>query len=351
MDEVLRHEARATIDDVATRAGVSIKTVSRVVNNEPNVREATRERVQAAIRELNYRPNASARRLAGNRSFLFALVYDDPSAYYNASANYATNLHGGALKMARASGYDLLVHPCEYRSPSLVEEIRQLVDHTRVDGLILVPPLAEIEPVISALREMEKPFIRVSPGEVKGFDAVHTNDREVCAEMVRYLASLGHERIGFIKGHKHHRALANREKGYRDGLKEAGLTFRKSLVMDGDSSFDSGVACGARLLSRKYRPTAIFAVNDDMAAGVLHAALDMGIGVPSEVSVAGFDDVPLSRQVWPTLTTIHQPVYEMAEKAAELLFRQIAGERLTERSVLKSRLVIRDSTGPAPSSD
>jgi LacI family transcriptional regulator len=348
MEEQTRQEARATIDDVATLAGVSIKTVSRVVNHEPNVRETTRERVQKAIDELHYRPNASARRLAGHRSFLFALVYEDPSAYRNASANYATNLHGGALKKAREAGYDLLIHPCKYQSPTLVEEIQQLIEHSRIDGLILAPPLAEIRSVVNVLRKMNKPVVRVSPGNVSGLDAVHTNDREICAEMVRYLVSLGHKRIALIKGHKHHRALAAREAGYADGLKEAGLPVRSSLIVGGDNSFDSGVACGAELLSLKNRPTAIFAINDDMAAGVLHTALSMGISVPKELSVAGFDDVPLSRQVWPTLTTIHQPVYDMAEKAADLLFRQIAGEQLVERTMLPSALVIRDSTGPAP---
>ncbi len=348
MNKNSNHSARATIDHVAARAGVSIKTVSRVVNNEPNVRPATRERVQRAIEALDYRPNTSARRFAGHRSFLFALVYDDPSAYPNASANYATNLHGGALKKAREAGYDLLIHPCEYQSPGLVDEIRQMIEQSRVDGLLLAPPLAEVRPVVKMLREIGKPVVRVCPGSVRSFDAVHTNDREVCAEMTRYLASLGHRRIAFIEGHPDHRAMSNRVVGYRDGLKQCGLKPAASLVVRGDNSFDSGLDCARKLLSRKRRPSAIFAANDDMAAGVLHVAQEMGLKVPAELSVAGFDDVPLSRQVWPTLTTIHQPVYELAEHATELLFSLIRGEQLTEPTMIASRLVVRASTGPAP---
>jgi LacI family transcriptional regulator len=348
MDDKNTPATRATIDDIAKRADVSIKTVSRVVNNEPNVREETRSRVQKAIQELNYRPNTSARRLAGNRSYLIALVYDDPSAYPNASANYVTNLHGGVLKKSRELGYDLLIHPCEYENRNLVNEIRALIEHSNIDGLIMAPPLAEVRPVVKLLRDMNKPVVRVSPGNVRGFDAVHTNDREVSAEMTRYLASLGHQRIAFIRGHKDHRAISNRVLGYQDGLKAAGLPMRSSLVVEGDNSFESGIEFGHKLLQRKRRPSAIFAGNDDMATGVLHVAHKLGVKIPEELSVAGFDDAPLARQLWPTLTTVHQPVFKLAEKATELLFRQIRGEKLSKQSLIKSTLKIRNSTGPVP---
>ena len=347
MDDKPQTVARATIDDVAARAGVSIKTVSRVVNHEPNVRPTTRELVQAAIDELGYRPNAAARRLAGNRSYLLALVYEDPSGYENASANFVTNLQGGALKSARAAGYDLLIHPCSYESPGVVDEIKLLFEHSRIDGLLLSPPLSEVKPIVSMLRKMGKPVIRISPGLARAFDAVHTNDREVSAEMTRYLASLGHRQIAFIKGHHHHRAIANRELGYQDGLMQSGLPQRKSLLLQGDNSFESGFECAGRLLGRKRRPSAIFAANDDMAAGVIRSAHELGIQVPDQLSVAGFDDVPLSRQVWPHLTTVYQPVFKLAEQATELLFRQIKGEKLTEPTRIDSTLVIRRSTGPA----
>lgn len=337
---------RATIDDVAARAGVSIKTVSRVVNNEPNVRPATRDTVLKVISELQYRPNASARRLAGKRSYLFALVYDDPSVYLNASANYVTNLQGGALKKAKESGYDLLIHPCEYRDPGVVDEIALLIEHSRIDGLLLAPPLAEVKPIVKMLRRLGKPMVRVSPGEVHGFDAVNTNDQEVSAEMTRYLHSLGHQEIAFIKGHPNHRAMSSRELGFLDGMSQSRLKVRKSLIQQGDNSFESGVACGEKLLRRKRPPTAVFAGNDDMAAGVLQAAHELGIAVPARVSVAGFDDVPLSRQVWPKLTTVHQPTFELGAKATELLFRLIGGEKLTRPTRIDSTLVIRHSTAP-----
>ena len=346
MSDKQRTSSRATIDDVAARAGVSIKTVSRVVNKEPNVRPTTKARVEQAISELAYRPNTAARRLAGNRSYLFALVYDDPSRYVNATANYITNLQGGALKKAREAGYDLLIHPCDINKRGVVDEIKTLIEHARIDGLLLAPPVAEVTAISKTLSEMGKPVVRISPGTVRGFDAVHTNDREICAKMTCYLHSLGHTHIAFIKGNPGHRAMANRALGYEDGLTECGLPARPSLVQQGDNSFDAGVECGRSLLSRKRRPSAIFASNDDMAAGVMQAAHELGLGIPEQVSVAGFDDVPLSRQVWPTLTTIHQPTVEMGEQATELLFRQINGERLSELTLIESTLVIRQSTAP-----
>lgn len=349
MDDQDTAAPRATIDDVAARAGVSIKTVSRVLNNEPNVRPATRAQVEKAISELHYRPNTAARRLAGNRSYLFALVYDDPSRYLNASATYITNLQGGALKKAREAGYDLLIHPCDVRDPGVVDEIKTLIEHSRIDGLLLAPPFAEVKAISRMLSSLGKPAVSVSPGDPHGFDAVDTNDREVCAEMTRYLSALGHERIAFIKGNPAHRAIANRELGYHDGLADSNLPLRTSLIRQGDNSFESGFDCGLRLLRRKHPPTAIFAANDDMAAGVMQAAHELGLAIPEQVSVAGFDDVPLSRQVWPPLTTIHQPIFEMGALAAELLFRQVNGEELTQLTHIESTLVIRQSTAAPPS--
>lgn len=337
---------RVTIEDVAAAAGVSIKTVSRVVNNEANVRDATRESVQQAIASLNYQPNVAARRLAGNRSYLFALVYDDPSAYLNASASYVTNLQGGALKAARELGYDLLIHPCDNKDPQVVDEIRRLIEHSRIDGLLLAPPLAEVRPITQMLRAVGKPLIRVSPGGTKGADTVNTNDREVSAEMTRYLISLGHRQIVFVKGHPSHRAIAGREEGFVDAMKQAGLEVRQAALLQGDNSFDSGVQLGRKLFKGKRRPSAIFAGNDDMAAGFLQVAQEFSISVPEDLSVAGFDNVPLSRQVWPPLTTIDQPIFSMGETAARLLFRQIDGEVLSQPTLIPSELIIRQSTAP-----
>lgn len=341
--------AKARLHDVAERAGVSMKTVSRVVNNEPHVRPATREKVLRAIDALNYRPDSSARRLAGNRSYLIALVYDDPSAYENPSANYVTDIQGGTLAAARACGYDVLIHPCQYENPDLGDEIRALIGHTRVDGMLLVPPLAEMERLSEILRELDKPFVRISPGRPrKGYDSVHTNDREACEEMTRYLVSLGHRRIGFIIGHPDHKAVANRHTGFLDGMRACGVPVVPSLIQQGDNSFESGESCARKLLLQPGPPTAIFASNDDMAAGVVRVAHEMGIAVPDALSVAGFDDFPIARLIWPALTTVRQPVKRIAQTATSLLLNRLENAETAEDITVDGTLMIRESTGPCP---
>jgi LacI family transcriptional regulator len=344
---------KVTIDDVAESAGVSIKTVSRVVNHEPNVRETTRARVEAAISKLNYRPNVSARNLASQRSHLVGLIYDDPSHYEIPSAGYVISMQLGALRACRTADHELLIHPCNYRDRHIARELKALIEHARPVGIVLAAPLSNMPKIVKAIEATGTPFVRISPGGDSSRQyAVVTNDREISAEMTRYLASLGHQRIAFIKGHPSHKAVANRYLGYLDGLEQSRLKLRKSLVEDGDNSFDSGEAAGLRLLRRKTRPTAIYAANDDMAAGVIRAAGLLGIDVPGQVSVAGCDDIALARQICPTLTTIRQPLATMAEKAALRLIGNADKKSQPRGSeVVPASLRIRESTGPAPRQD
>jgi LacI family transcriptional regulator len=341
---------KITIGDVAEFAGVSIKTVSRVVNREPHVREATRARVEAAISKLNYRPNLSARNLASQRSYLIGLIYDDPSHYEVPSSGYVISMQQGALRACRTADYELLIHPCNYRRRNIADELKALIEHARPVGIVLAAPLSNMPKIVKAIEATGTPFIRISPGVAsKRQYAVVTNDREISAEMTRYLASLGHKRIAFIKGHPSHKAVASRYLGYLDGLDQSGLKFEECLVADGDNSFDFGEAAAHKLLRRKKRPTAIFAANDDMAAGVIRAANLRGVSIPGEVSVAGCDDVPLARQICPTLTTIRQPLAEMAEAAALRLLGNANKEKQPEGwEVVPASLQIRESTGPAP---
>lgn len=345
--------SRATIFDVAELAGVSIKTVSRVVNREPNVRDSTRERVEKAIAKLDYRPDQSARNLASHRSHLIGLVYDDPAAYELPSSGYIINMQQGALKACRSARSELLIHPCNYRKVGVAAELMALIEATRPAGIILAAPLSNMPEIVDAIEKTGTPYVRVSPGKDNGGDfAVATNDREVCAEMTRYLASLGHERIAFIKGDADHEAVANRFLGYRDGLADSGFDFDDELVAAGDNSIGSGEACAEKLLGIEARPTAIFAANDDMAVGVMRVADRMGIDIPDQLSVAGFDDIVLARQVYPALTTVRQPLVEMAERAATMLTRG-SGDDSSYRGteVLPASLQIRESTGPAPDSE
>lgn len=331
--------AKVTIEDVAKKAGVSIKTVSRVLNQELNVRQQTRDRVLAAMEKLNYKPDPVARRLAGGRSFLIGLLHD-----VNVSP-YILDVQMGVLKTCRSEHYELLIHPCDYLG-NLVPEITALVDRLKLDGLLLTPPLCDMAALSKALHDKNLPFVSIAPGDnLFASGVVRTNDREVSAEMTSYLASLGHEKIGFIIGHPDHKAVADRFRGYKDGLKRCGLEFDDKIVAQGFSGFESGFDCGSLLLRQPDRPTAIFASNDEMAAGVIRAARQLELRIPEDLSVAGFDDIPLAKQLSPSLTTIRQPIRAMAESATQLLLGILRGQTSAEVPMIPCLPQYRESTG------
>jgi len=267
-------------------AGVSIKTVSRVVNREPNVRQGTREKVEEAIASLNYRPNKSARNLASHRSHIIVLIYDDPSAYEVPSSGYIIRLQEGTLRACRIANYELLIHPCNFRNKNVGGELRTLIEQARPDGIVVAAPLSNMRKIIDIIAETNTPFVRLSPGKKNGKEfSVATNDREISAEMTRYLASLGHVRIAFVTGNPKHKAVGNRFRGYKDGLKQSGIAFEPSLVAAGDNSIGSGQACAEKLLTLDHPPTAIFAANDDMALGALQVVQEQGL----DIRIIGFD--------------------------------------------------------------
>lgn len=338
---------KATIDDVAELAGVSMKTVSRVVNKEPNVRPETRDKVLKAIAKLDYRPNLSARSLAGKRSHVLGLLYGNPSA------NYVIDIQEGVLSICRPQGYDLLIHPCDHRDENIAKEIMDLIHQKRIDGLILTPPLSDNLTVVDALNTIGIPFVRVAPTRNK--DAcpyVETNDEEASYDMTCQLIALGHKRIGFICGHPDHLAVSRRYEGYKAALIENHIPINDELVEHGLNSFESGELCARNLLTRVPRPTAIFAANDDMAAGVMMVAHQAGIKIPAELSVTGYDDTPVAHQLWPSLTTVRQPIQQMAKKATDLLLKQLKGKDVQlPASMLSSSLIIRNSMGVAPGKD
>jgi LacI family transcriptional regulator len=340
-----RHAVRdggvATIHDVAARSGLSIKTVSRVVNREPNVRAETVRRVQQAITELNYRPNFSARNLAGRRAYLIALLYDNPSD------SYLVRAQEGALHACQQLGFSLVLHPAAFDSPRLIEDVLGLVRERRPTGLLLTPPVGDVAALLDALEAVDQDYARLSaldagrPGPL-----VNVDDRAAALDLTRYLIDLGHRRIAFIRGHAAHHSASTRFEGFVAAHAERGLDFDPRLVLQGSFSFESGLECGRILLSRSERPTAIFAANDEMAAGVLHVARHLGLEVPAQVSVAGFDDSPLARHVYPTLTTVRQPVRAMAELCVRRLIDGArAGRREPQPQRLSHELIVRESTG------
>ncbi|MEM9171190.1 MAG: LacI family DNA-binding transcriptional regulator [Pseudomonadota bacterium] len=337
---------KVTIFDVAERAQVSIKTVSRVVNREPNVRDSTREKVEKAIRSLRYQPDQSARNLASQHSHLIGLVYDDPERYALPSAGFIIRMQQGALRACRAGLHELLIHPCDFSKRNIGSELRSLIRATRLSGIVLAPPLSNMPRVVRAIHSTNTPLVRLSPGRRLAQEwYVETNDREVSAQMIDHLVELGHRDIAFIKGNETHKAVGNRYLGYLDGLARYDIKVKNSWIRQGDNAFNSGEQAAKELLALSKRPSAIFAANDDMAAGAMRYVLRQGLRVPQDISVAGFDDVTLSRQLDPRLTTIRQPVARMTEHAVSLLAQSTTTE--PQGHCVAASLAIRESTGPA----
>jgi LacI family transcriptional regulator len=330
-------EARANIRDVAARAGVAVKTVSRVLNGHPYVSADTKDRVESAMRDLGFKPSIAARILAGTKSNQIALIYDNHSPYY------MHQIQSGCWGRCHDAGIRLLAQPVDVADPAVGEQVRGLVTETHVDGIILSSPVTDCPPVLAALEAMDIPFIRISPGTNHAMtSSVFMDDVQAADDMTTHLLNQGHRRIAFIMGHSNHMASEERLAGYRRALDRVGIAYDPALVAPGEFDFDSGVAAAQRFLSQAPRPTAIFASNDDMAAGVLAVAHDLGIDVPGRLSVAGFDDTTLARTVWPPLTTIHQPMFDLAWTAADLLLG--GGEAQHRR--LPHHLVERASVGP-----
>lgn len=328
---------RVTIKDVSREAGVSIKTVSRVLNNEKYVGPETRARVAAVVARLNFRPSVAARALAGKRSFQIALICDNPSPYY------VYEMQSGIRDRCEIDGVRMIAQPYDRESPNLIDEIESLVEATSVDGLILTPPVTDYPAVLDLLKRRKVRFVRVSPGtDVTLTSSTFIDNEAAAAAMTRHLIALGHRRIGFIAGHKSYATSAQRMSGYINALRDAGINLDLGLVRQGNYDFASGSAQGDALLSLARPPTAIFASSDDMAAGVLTAAHRRGVHVPDDLSVAGFDDTALAGYVWPPLTTIHQPTRDMAHAAADLLLAD--ADSPIERREVPFELIIRGST-------
>jgi LacI family transcriptional regulator len=329
--------SRATIKDVSKLAGVSIKTVSRVLNKEKYVRDATRAKVDAAMAALKFSPSLAARSLAGRRSFQIALIYDNHSPFY------IHQIQEGVWAQCREQGVRMLAQPADVGSPTLAAEVGGLIDETHVDGIILSSPVTDAPEVLAELEARGIPFVRISPGTNHAMtSSVFMDDVQAADDMTTHLINHGHRRIGFIVGHPNHMASDQRLFGYRRALDRAGIGFEPSLVRPGQFDFASGAAAAEVLLDLAEPPTAIFASNDDMAAGVLAVAHRRDIAVPDALSVAGFDDTELASAVWPPLTTIRQPTRDLAYSAAGLLFSEEAG--VVHRR-LQHELVVRGSTG------
>jgi LacI family transcriptional regulator len=337
-----------TVNDVARHAGVSPMTVSRVVNGEKYVREETRKTVLASVRALNYSPNQAARSLAGAQGLRIALLYGNPSA------SYLGEFLLGALDESGRKSAQLILEKCDSESEKGERNaVRNLV-RSGVDGVILPPPLCEVASIRAALKENEVAAVAVAPGRpLTDCSCVRIDDYRAAYEMTAYLLAQGHRRIAFIKGHPNQTASAERLHGFTQAMADARQPVEKSLIVQGYFTYVSGLEAGERLLALKQRPTAIFASNDDMAAGAVSAAHKRGLDVPRDISIVGFDDTSILAAVWPPLTTIRQPVAQMAEfavniLAAEIRARKRKGVAEAVDRVVPHSLVLRESVA-APS--
>jgi LacI family transcriptional regulator len=308
------------------------------LNKERHVKDATRKRVEAAVEQLNFRPSSVARTLAGRRSFQVALLYDNPSPYY------INEVQTGALERCAEEGFRLLFQPCNSQSPTLVDSVVDFLEETHVDRLILTPPVGDNFPLLDELQRRGVNFVRIAPGDNRPIaPAAAMDDVAAAREMTEFLLSLGHRRIGFIVGHPAHAASGQRLAGYRAAHAAQEMRVDASLIESGFFDFASGKQAAAKLLDLPRPPTAIFASNDDMAAGALSVAHERGIAVPGRLAIAGFDDTNLAKAVWPPLTTVHQPMRALAREAADLLFGG-SSRRSFERRILPHEIIIRGTT-------
>ncbi|MHA6724214.1 LacI family DNA-binding transcriptional regulator [Sphingomonas sp. RS2018] len=337
-----------TVHDVAREAGVSSMTVSRVVNGT-KVREPLRIRVQAAIEALNYVPNVAAR-AARSGATRIGVLFSNPR-----SSNLGDFLMG-AFSQSGRDGSQLVIEPIAAH-PDPVDAVRKLVG-LGVDGMILPPPLCDSLEALDILWQARIPALSFATADPRSYSsAVLIDDFEGARAMTKHLLKLGHRRIAFVRGDVRHSPALRREEGFRAAMAEAGVPFDSVRMVQGDFSYRSGLDVGRELLDPAggERPTAIFASNDDMAAAITAIALGQGLRVPGDISIAGFDDTPIASLMWPQLTTVHQPIAEMASTAVEIMSdtlrqRRNSGEgaATVRHHVAPFEVCERGSTGPAP---
>ncbi len=339
-----RQNDAPTISDVARRAGVSPMTVSRVINDENNVRASTREAVNTAIKALGYAPNQAARSLAGASQFHLGLLYSNPSAAY------LSEFLVGGLEQASHNHVQFVVEKCS-PGQDAQEAARRLVS-SGIDGILLPPPLSDSGPLLAFLQTDDIPAVVVATGRPNdNVSAVSIDDYQAAYAMTKHIISMGHQLIGFIAGDPNQIASERRHAGYCEAMRELNLAVPKTMVTRGLFTYRSGLDAAEQLLDLEQRPTAIFASNDDMAAATVAVAHRRGLDVPGDLTVCGFDDTALATTIWPELTTIHQPIIDMARAAVDLLVTNIRARRAGKQGecrhlLLDFTLIRRQSDAP-----
>lgn len=340
---------KVTIRHVAAEAGVAVKTVSRVVNGEPNVTHELRERVSRAVERLGYVPSMAARRMGGSRSYLLVALNDRNNTINNWSSgrgnDWIDQMLRGAMLTCEAHGYRMLFELVDGTLDDLDRKVVGILSALQPDGLILTPPHSQNEALVQMLLRRKVPVVRLGVrAEGLGL-GVYMDERAAGAAATRHLTSLGHVHIGFIAGSARFAASESRRLGYLDAMAEAGIPADPALQAPGDFTYEGGFEATERLLSLHSRPTALIASNDEMALAALHCAGRTGLSVPADLSIVSFDDTPGVRLSVPALTSIQQPISEMAARAAELLIAASKdGPSVPVDHLMPFRLIVRGST-------
>jgi LacI family transcriptional regulator len=338
----MRMKSTVTIRDVANKAGVSVSTVSRVLNHRDGVSEETGRRVQEVIAELNYTSSLAARSMRSRCTHILGLIVPD---LVNA---YSSHIIRGVNAAVKQESYDLLVYPSSHHWNGDCRDHERcqvaLLNSGITDGTIVVTPQAASFP-------LDYPIVVIDPnGEGTNVPSIISTNYIGTMDVMDYLVQLGHRRIGFVSGRADLYSAIRRFQGYVDGLAEHDIPFDETLVAQGDYTWETGYHRARRLLGLANSPTAIFAANDQSAMGVMEAARDLGLSVPQALSVVGFDNVVESGRTTPKLTTVDQSLEAMGYLAVQLVLELVRGKPI-DGSIhrLPTRLIVRDSCQPPPS--
>jgi LacI family transcriptional regulator len=325
------------IHDVARRANVSIATVSRVLNpGNHKVSAETAEKVRQAVKELDYRPNALARALQMKKTMTIGVIIPDISNHYYAE------IVRGIQSVADREGYNIILQNTDRNQDQIVKSI-YLLREKIVDGIIFSGGTINGYEPLSALKELRDRVVVIGRHDVD-FPAIMVDNIAGATIAVEHLIDAGHKRIGVISWSEDSTTAKDRLSGYKNALAQNSCHFEPSLIRQGQLTPASGCHEAKVLLSQDKRPTAIFAGNDLMAFGVIYAAVEMGLRVPEDLAVIGFDNIPLSSFFVPPLSTIEVPMFTLGSDSMETLVKLIAGEQTSRIKLHKTRLIIRKST-------
>ena len=344
-----RRRQAVTIKHVAADAGVSLQTVSRVINNEPNVRPAMQERVQASIDKLGYVPSIAAQRMSGSRSYLILAINDRERTIADWRNRQGSDwvdqmLLGGMLKCAE-HGYRMIFELVDTHNDHVERELGAAIAALQPDGVILTPPHSENPLITGFLAKRKIPFARIGSIASGPGIAMTMGDEGSARRATEHLIALGHSRIGFIAGPKEYDLSNWRIDGWREAMATAALSC-DALCVRGDFGYDSGVLAANALLDLQDPPTAIIGSNDQMTLAALDAAKARGLHIPGDLSLISFDNTPVVRFTVPELTAVDQPIAATFSKAVELLITN--GDALVPHQpvVIEGSLIERSSTAP-----